>query len=736
MNEGWGLVYVSPLIFSTILGLGVAQYLFRHRQIPSAVPLLALTLAASLWSFAYAMEFLFPAYETKLLWSKIVYIGVVSVPLAWVIFALRFFGSPDWTDQVGYRMLLGVTPAITLLMAWTNEHHGLLWREVFLRPVGPLYILGVNHGPWFYVHLVYSYALLTWGSARLVGGLFSSPRMYRWQLALTLLAVGVPWLSNLIYISRLNPIPYLDWTPFAFTIAGLLMTTSLFRYRLIEVLPIIQKTVFSGLPDCHMILDRHNCLVDMNQAAELILGMPAKDVYGKPLTEMVPVFAPYLALTNLDDEIQTELSMGDGADRRYYELRIAPLSGQYPLAVGRLVVCHEITLQKQVREQLEQAVAERTADLELAVVRMQSELAERTLAERRFEQMIEAAPDAMVLTDANGVIQLVNAQAERLLGYPRQELVGTDYSELTPEEYRTALQQIAEKFGEAKEDQTRSYSLELSALRKDGQLIPLEISMGELETAGGYWVSVTLRDISQRVEHERAQRRLLERVRRSHEQLRALAARLEEVQEAEQRRIAIELHDRVGQSLTGLNLNLQALQSQLPEEQVEALKRLEDSLALVEESTRQVRGLMGELDPPLLREYGLLPAIRYSAQRFTERTGIPVSVNADDALPRLPERSETTLFRIVQECMTNVVKHAQASQVQITLTKDGDDFVLAVKDDGVGFDPEDLPIQEIQPTWGLVAIEERANAIGGNLRIVSAPGQGACIQIVVKGGGR
>ena len=734
MIDGWGLLYVSPLFFSTLIGLGVAQYLFRHRQVPSSVPLLALTIAASLWSFAYAMELLVPGYEAKLLWSKIVYIGVVSVPLAWVIFALRFFGSPDWTNQVGYRILLGVLPAITLLMAWTNEYHGVLWQEVFLRPVGPFYTLGVNHGPWFYVHLVYSYALLTWGSARLVGGLFSSPRLYRWQIALILLAVAVPWLANLIYISRLNPIPHLDLTPFAFTITGLLMTTSLFCYRLIEDLPIVQKTVFSGLPDCHMVLDREDCLVDMNQAAVQTLGRPANEVLGKPLPELVPAFAPYLVQTSLDQEVHAELSMGEGAERRYYDLHISPLSGEYPLAVGRLVVCHEITLQKQVREQLEQAVAERTADLELAVVRLQNELAERALAERRFKQMVDSAPDAMVLTDAEGVIQLVNAQAERLLGYTRKEMVNAQYDFLIPEEYRPTLQGVVENFSEERDSFPRSYSLQVSALRKDGQLLPLEISMGKLETAGGFWVSVTLRDISQRVTQEQEQRRLLERVRRSREQLGALAIRLEEVQEAEQRRIAVELHDRVGQSLTGLNLNLQAIQSHVPSDQAELLQRLEDSLALVEETTRQVRGLMGELDPPLLREYGLLPALRFGTQRFVERTGIQVSVIGDENLPRLPLRAETTLFRIVQECMTNVVKHAQASQVQISLEREGEDFVLAVQDDGVGFDPENLPVQEIQPTWGLVAIGERANAIGGELLIDSAPGKGATIQITIRGG--
>jgi PAS domain S-box-containing protein len=728
MNEGWGLITISPLLFSAILGVGLAVYILQNRRTPSALSLLALTAAVSLWCFGYAMELLLPAIETKQFWTKVVYVGVVFAPLAWAIFALRFFGAPSWTNLVSYRMLLALVPGITLALAFTNEQHSLLWRELFLQPVGPLFTLGVRYGPWFYVHMVYSYGLLLWGSIRLVGGLFSSTRLYRWQIALTLLAVGVPWLSNVIYISRLNPVPYLDWTPFAFTISGLLLTTSLFRFQLIEILPIAQKTVFSGLPDCHMVLDGQDCLVDFNQAAEQVLGRPSEELYGKPLVELVPEVQPLLVDAGYDKEYWAELTLGMQPNQKHYEVRIAALSDSYPLTVGRLVVCHEITQLKQEQERLEQAVAERTEELQKAVVQLQNELAERTLAERRFQQIVESAPDAMVLTDRDGVIQLINAQTEQLLGYQRQELLGQNYELLISEEYQPAIETVVEDLSGDVGSPQRSSQLNISARHKDGRILPLEISLGRLETASAFWVTCNLRDISERVEHEQAQARLLEQVRRSSQQLGDLAIRLEEVQEAEQRRIALELHDRVGQSLTGLNLNLQAIQSMVPPGQTGAIKRLEDSLLLVEETTRQVRGLMAELDPPLLQEYGLLAALRFAGQKFSERTGLLMWINGRDDLPRFPHRTEKTLFRIAQECLNNVVKHAQATRVQITFTGDDQKVVLSVEDDGVGFDPQQ-PFMEGQPSWGLVAIRERVNSICGELLIDSAPGQGACIQI-------
>jgi len=728
MTEEWGLLYISPLLFSTILGAGLSLYIVRDHRRPSSKALLALTIAAMVWSFGYAMELLDPQWQAKLTWSKIVYIGVVLAPLAWLVFSTRFFSSPSWTNSHRYRILFLVIPALTLGMAWTNEQHGLLWREIFLQPVGPLFTLGVKYGPWFYVHMVYSYALLLWGSVRLVGGLFNTTRLYRWQIVLALLAVGVPWLSNVFYISRLNPIPYLDWTPFAFTITGLLLTLSLFRFQLIEILPIAQKAVFSGLPDCHLVLDRLDCLVDLNKTAEQMLGQPAESLYGKPLAELVPELGPFMASVGFDKEYMTELTMGKQPDQKYYEVRIAPLSGSHPLAVGRLVVCHEITQFKQEQARLEQAVEERTKELQKAVVQLQNELAERTLAERRFQQMIESAPDAVMMINLDGVIQLINAQAEQLVGYQRDELVGNSYQMLIPEDNCPAITAAVGKLKADTEVNHSSFQLTVVARHKDGQMIPLEVSLGKLETAGGFWLTCNLRDISERVEHEQAQARLLERIQQSRQQLSDLAVRLEEVQEAEQRRIAVELHDRVGQSLTGLNLNLQAIQGMVPPGQTVTIKRLEDSLLLVEETTRQVRGLMAELDPPLLQEYGLLAAMRFAGQKFSERTGLLIWVNGQDDLPRLPHRTEMTLFRITQECLNNVVKHAHATRVQITFTGDNEKVVLSVVDDGVGFDPQQ-PLMESQPTWGLVAIRERANSIGGELLIDSSPGQGACIQI-------
>lgn len=212
------------------------------------------------------------------------------------------------------------------------------------------------------------------------------------------------------------------------------------------------------------------------------------------------------------------------------------------------------------------------------------------------------------------------------------------------------------------------------------------------------------------------------------EQLRALAMRLAEVEEDERRRLARELHDRVGQNLTALGINLNVLGSQLPPETAARMgARLADCLTLVEETTGHIRDVMAELRPAVLDDYGLLAALHWYGQRFSQRTGLAVAVQGEELTPRLPPAVETALFRIAQEALTNVARHAQASQVTVTLERVDGGIRLVIADDGVGFDPA----VRRRGGWGLMTMRERAEAVGGRLRLDSAPGKGTRVVVEV-----
>jgi signal transduction histidine kinase len=232
------------------------------------------------------------------------------------------------------------------------------------------------------------------------------------------------------------------------------------------------------------------------------------------------------------------------------------------------------------------------------------------------------------------------------------------------------------------------------------------------------------------LEREIAERRSAEEtVGRQHEELRALSARLAAAEEQERRRIARELHDQVGQNLTALGISLSILRAQLPAAGAGSLlTRIDDSLKLLEETTVRVRELMTELRPPVLDDYGLAAAVEWYAKEFGDRANLVVEVTASDALPRMDPAREITMFRILQEALTNVAKHASASRVQVRLVNAGGLVRMTVRDDGSGFDPA-VQSRSQRPTWGLLNMAERARMMNGICTVKSAPGQGTVVVV-------
>ncbi|NOZ28995.1 MAG: GAF domain-containing sensor histidine kinase [Chloroflexi bacterium] len=224
---------------------------------------------------------------------------------------------------------------------------------------------------------------------------------------------------------------------------------------------------------------------------------------------------------------------------------------------------------------------------------------------------------------------------------------------------------------------------------------------------------------------------LFQEIREQREQLRALAKQLDQIEEAERRRLARELHDRVGQNLTALSISLSALRSRLSLADEDLFSvRIDDAIALVEEITQSIRDVMADLRPAVLDDYGLLPALRWFAHRFAQRTGLHIQVLGEEDAPRLPPDTETALFRITQEALTNVAKHAQAQQVTISLESKEDMTRLVIADDGVGFDFAAMRQHGGEGRWGLHIMRERAEAVGGQLRIDAAPGKGT--QVIIE----
>ena len=227
-------------------------------------------------------------------------------------------------------------------------------------------------------------------------------------------------------------------------------------------------------------------------------------------------------------------------------------------------------------------------------------------------------------------------------------------------------------------------------------------------------------------------KRAEEEIVRQSGQLRALAARLAEVEETGREHLARQLHDQVCQSLTALGLTLTLLQTQMPRKAAAKLRgRMAEAVALVEQIGATIQDVMAELRPPMLDDYGLLSALHWYGAEFSDKTGIGVDVQGQEAVPRLAAPVELALFRIVQEAMANVAKHARATEVLLTEAEDNGTVRLVIADNGVGFDQGRLGQPEGRHLWGLMTMSERAAAAGGRCRIESQPGQGTRVVVEV-----
>jgi PAS domain S-box-containing protein len=220
---------------------------------------------------------------------------------------------------------------------------------------------------------------------------------------------------------------------------------------------------------------------------------------------------------------------------------------------------------------------------------------------------------------------------------------------------------------------------------------------------------------------------LFERVHNGRDRLQTLSRRLMEVQEVERRNIARELHDEIGQALTSVKINLQAAQCRLDTPALAPL--LEESISTVERTLQQVRSLSLDLRPSLLDDLGLVPALRWYVDRQAQQAGFAVRFTAAPLAKCLPPHLEIACFRIVQEALTNVVRHARAQRVSVALRQHENELQLTIRDDGVGFDAQyALACAARGESLGLLGMQERASLAGGQIEIVSTPGHGTEIR--------
>lgn len=337
-----------------------------------------------------------------------------------------------------------------------------------------------------------------------------------------------------------------------------------------------------------------------------------------------------------------------------------------------------------------------------------------------YQQTVDSVMDAIVAVDESLNIVLFNPAAENMFGLKASAVIGKPFDMLIPERLRAKHLIHVGRFVDTEVgSRTMAPQLEIAGRRADGKEFPIESTISKSLIGGKLQMTAVLRDVTA---HRLAEIELRE----VNRQLRNLSASLQNVREEERTRISRELHDELGQQLTGLKLSLSWLGTRLKEGRTTAPDTVDEMRYLLDAAIASVRRISTELRPLILDDLGFGEAMSWQTLEFTKRSNLEVTLNLPAADDVHEDELATALFRIVQESLTNVARHANATRVKIDLVAEGGKLVLTINDNGQG-----IQNNAKQGGIGLVSMRERANSIGAQFNIISDPGVGTTIEVTI-----
>ena len=560
-------------------------------------------------------------------------------------------------------MWLALIPLTTLILAWTNEHHGLIWASYIPYRENGLVLSEKIYGLWFWVHCVYSYLLLLIATILSFRMALASSKIFRWQVAFLGIGILAPWVGNLLYLIQLNPFKNLDLTPLAFSITGIMLATGMARWRLFDIKPVARAAVIAGMADGMIVVDTQGRIVEVNPATQAILRLAAQEMIGLHIEQIFASQLPPDGLFHWKQEKRIEIQLTRGSENQDFELSASPFYDKDGSLGGSIIFLHDVTDWKRLQERLWETERQQATDA-------------LRLSEQRHRTILQTAMEGFWKADMQGRLLDVNAAYCRMSGYSQEELLNMSISDLemieTSDDTVDRIQRIVARGEDLFESQHR---------RKDGSIFDVEVSVQYHPNEEGLVVAF-LRDITER---KLAEQKML------------AALKEKEI-------LLLELYHRTKNNMQVIisMLSLEAARSR--SEELKAIcKDIANriyAMAMVHQKLYQsqdlsqinLRDYLQELARMLIQNYCIHPdhiALNFDIE--------PVEVLIDTATP---------FGLIVTELITNSLKHAfpgdLCGEVTLRLTRTDREIELHYSDSGVGV-PADFDFR-LQKTYGIRSI--------------------------------
>ena len=356
--------YTIALLAAALLSTTVAVLALNRRAVPGGVLFSLMMWAVVVWTFSAAFESAAVGVKAKFAFSKLAYVGTVNVAPLFLLFVLRYGNSERRLPWLPVSTLW-IVPVATLVLAATNERHGLVWSSITPSPVADSNMMIYGHGPWYWVSLFYYLALCLPAAVMLGRIVLQLQGVYLFQTIILLAGLAAPWIGAVFYLLPANPFPGLDLVAMGFTFTGALLLVGMFRFRLFDLVPVARDVLMEKMVDGLVVLDANDQIVDINPAAREIFGI-GKSAIGQPFAVAFPAWREKLQELRTCADARVEATLpGDplanpreyrGA--RYFDLRASTLRGRRGSLAGRFLVIREMTESKRIELEKERLIGD------------------------------------------------------------------------------------------------------------------------------------------------------------------------------------------------------------------------------------------------------------------------------------------------------------------------------------------------------------------------------------------